>query len=211
MVESAKRNGAMVLLDDAHGTGTLGPAGRGCAEHLGVDAGVDVIVGTLGKSIGSFGAFAAGTAILRDLLVNVARSFIFSCALSPPQVAASRAALTLIEREPWRRWCLQRNAAHLRSRLAGAGISTEPSCTHIVPVIIGDNETTMRTCEQLLEDGFYAQGIRHPSVPHGTARLRITPMATHSEAEIDALADCLIKRLGAGRATDPARRLSATG
>lgn len=211
MVESAKRNGAMVLLDDAHGTGTLGPAGRGCAEHLGVDAGVDVIVGTLGKSIGSFGAFAAGTAILRDLLVNVARSFIFSCALSPPQVAAARAALALIEKEPWRRWCLQRNAAHLRSRLAVAGISTAPSCTHIVPVVIGDNETTMRACEQLLEDGFYAQGIRHPSVPHGTARLRITPMATHSEAEIDALADRLVERLGAGRAADPASRLSATG
>ena len=211
MVERAKQHGAMVLLDDAHGTGTLGAKGRGCAEHLGVNSGVDVVVGTLGKSVGSFGAFVAGPAILRDLLINVARSFIFSCALSPPQIAASRTALALISKEPWRRWALQCNAARLRARLCAGGISTAPSSTHIVPVILGDNETTMRTCEQLLKDGFYAQGIRHPSVPHGTARLRITPMATHTEAEIDALADRLIALHGENRERDASRPLSATG
>ena len=189
MVESARRHGALVMLDDAHGTGTLGHQGRGSAEHQGVTEGVDVVVGTLGKSIGSFGAFAAGPAILRDLLVNVARSFIFSCALAPPQVAASRAALEVISREPGRRWKLQANAARLRARLAEAGISTAPSQTHIVPVVIGDNEATMRVCEELLRRGFYAQGIRHPSVPRGTARLRLTLMASHEENEIDALAD----------------------
>jgi glycine C-acetyltransferase len=191
MVESARRHGAMVMLDDAHGTFTLGEKGRGSAEHLDVEEGVDVLVGTLGKSLGSFGAFAAGSALLRDLLVNVARSFIFSCALAPPQVAASRAALEVVRDEPGRRWQLQCNAARLRARLAAAGVSTDPSCSQIVPVQIGGNARTMRICEGLLERGFYAQGIRHPSVPEGTARLRITLMASHREQEIDAFVDAL--------------------
>ncbi len=191
MIQLAKRYDAMVLFDDAHGTGTLGAHGRGSAEHLAVTEGIDVLLGTLGKSLGSFGAFVVGSHVLRELLVNVARSFIFSCALAPPQVAASRAALRLVQSEPWRRWRLQANAARLRSRLAELGISTAPSRSHIVPVVIGDNTETMAICQALLERGFYAQGIRHPSVPAGTARLRITPMATHSEREIDALADCL--------------------
>ncbi|MBW2274413.1 MAG: 8-amino-7-oxononanoate synthase [Deltaproteobacteria bacterium] len=193
MVELAKRHGAMLLLDDAHGTGTLGAGGRGSAEHCGVLDEVEVHLGTLGKSLGSFGAFVAGSAALRELLVNVARSFIFSCALSPPQVAASRAALALVEREPWRRWRLQTNAARLRARLDAAGFDTGASKSHIVPLVLGDNARTMAACEALLERGFYAQGIRHPSVPEGSARLRITPMATHGEDEIDALVDALIE------------------
>ncbi len=184
----AKRHGALTLLDDAHGTGTLGATGRGSAEHRGVPADdVDVHMGTLGKSLGSFGAFVVGSAALRELLVNAARSFIFSCALAPPAVEAARAALRVVQREPWRRERLQANAVRLRDGLARHGISTAPSTTHIVPVVLGDNARTMRVCERLLERGFYAQGIRHPSVPEGTARLRITPMATHKETEIDAL------------------------
>jgi 7-keto-8-aminopelargonate synthetase-like enzyme len=158
---------------------------------------VDVVVGTLGKALGSFGAFVAGAPELRELLVNTARSFIFSCALSPPQAAAALAALEQIEREPWRRWLLQQRAAQLRSRLSEAGIATAPSTTHIVPVVIGDNQATMRVCQELLARGFYAQGIRHPSVPEGSARLRITPMASHTEDEIDWLADNLIELLAA--------------
>jgi glycine C-acetyltransferase len=188
MVALARRHGAMVLLDDAHGTGTLGANGRGSAELCGVSEGIDVLLGTLGKGLGSFGAFVVGSRDLRELLVNVARSFIFSCALAPPQVAAAHAAIGLVQREPWRRERLQTNAARLRGQLAVRGVETHPSSTHIVPVVIGGNEATMAACERLLERGFYAQGIRHPSVPEGTARLRLTPMATHSEAEIDALA-----------------------
>jgi len=183
----ARRHGAMTLLDDAHGTGTLGPTGRGSAELCGVENQVDVLMGTLGKSLGSFGAFVAGSAALRELLVNTARSFIFSCALAPPAVEAARAALRLVDREPWRREQLQANAARLRDGLSRCGLSTAPSTTHIVPVVLGGNARTMAICERLLARGFYAQGIRHPSVPEGTARLRITPMATHKEAEIDAL------------------------
>jgi 8-amino-7-oxononanoate synthase len=192
MVELAHRYGAMVLVDDAHGTGALGAGGRGSPEHAGVRRGIDVHVGTLGKSLGSFGAFAAGSRRLRELLVNTARSFIFSCALAPPQIEAARAALRVASREPWRRWRLQAGAAALRRRLAAAGISTAPSQTHIVPVVVGDNAEAMALCEALLARGFYAQGIRHPSVPRGTARLRITPMATHTDEEIDALAAAVI-------------------
>jgi 7-keto-8-aminopelargonate synthetase-like enzyme len=188
MVALAKRHDAMVLLDDAHGTGTLGATGRGSAELCGVSSGIDVLLGTLGKGLGSFGAFVVGSHSLRELLVNVARSFIFSCALAPPQVAAAQAALAVVQREPWRRERLQANAKRLRQGLAAKDIPTDPSTTHIVPVVIGGNDATMSACERLLEHGFYAQGIRHPSVPEGTARLRLTPMATHSEAEIDALA-----------------------
>jgi 8-amino-7-oxononanoate synthase len=199
----ARDCGAIVLLDDAHGTGTLGADGRGSAEALGAEGGVDVLLGTLGKALGSFGAFAAGSAALRELLVNTARSFIFSCALAPPQVEAARAALGVLRREPWRRERLQANAARLRERLAGHGVSTAPSTTHIVPVVIGANGPTMEACERLLARGFYAQGIRHPSVPEGTARLRLTPMATHTEAEIDALADAVADEVRLTRAGAP--------
>lgn len=195
MVPLARARGAMVLVDDAHGTGTLGPTGRGTPELHGVGERVDVLVGTLGKALGSFGAFAAGSAALRDLLVNTARSFIFSCALAPPQVAAARAALRLVQGEPWRRERLQRNAARLRAGLAERGVGTAPSRSHIVPVVLGGNERTMRACGRLLERGFYAQGIRHPSVPEGRARLRLTPMATHPAEAIDALAEAVAEEL----------------
>jgi len=128
--------------------------------------------------------------------VNTARSFIFSCALAPAQVEAARVSLRLIDEEPWRRDRLAENCDRLRGALTGHGISTAPSSTHILPVVIGDNAHTMAVCERLLERGFYAQGIRHPSVPSGTARLRITPMATHTEAEIDALAEAIADELG---------------
>ena len=191
MVALAQRFGAMLLLDDAHGTGTLGARGGGTAEHLGVSHGIDVVVGSLGKALGSFGAFVAGSAALRDLLVNVARSFIFSCALAPPQVEAARAALRLLGQEAWRREQLRVNGDRLRRLLGDRGVSTHPSTTHIIPVILGDNQRTMTAGERLLERGFFAQGIRHPSVPEGSARLRLTPMATHREKEIDALAEAV--------------------
>jgi glycine C-acetyltransferase len=196
LVPLAKHWGATVLVDDAHGTGTLGATGRGSIELCGVGDQVDIVLGTLGKSLGSFGAFVAGGRALRDLLVNTARSFIFSCALAPPQVAAARAALAVMRREPWRRERLAQNADRLRVGLARQGISTAPSSTHILPLIVGDNDATMKLCERLLESGVYAQGIRHPSVPEGTARLRITPMATHRDSEIDQLVDLLGKEQG---------------
>jgi 8-amino-7-oxononanoate synthase len=206
IVKRAHEVDAMVLLDDAHGTGILGARGRGTAEAAGVLGEVDILMGTLGKSIGSFGAFVVGNARLRDLLVNTARSFIFSCALAPAQIEAARVSLRLIDEEPWRRQRLAANCDRLRRRLANAGISTAPSTTHILPVVLGENERTMNVCEDLLERGYYAQGIRHPSVPRGCARLRITPMATHDESEIDGLVDAIIESIAnqtGDRAGDP--------
>lgn len=191
LVALCRRYDAMLLLDDPHGTGTLGAGGRGAAELAGVLGEVDLLAGTLGKALGAFGAFVACSARVRALLVNTARSFIFSCALAPPQIEAARAALRLLQAEPWRREALQRNGAHLRDRLAAARIDTGTSTTHIVPVMLGDNARTMSVCEALLARGFHAQGIRHPSVPRGTARLRLTLMATHTRQEIDALADAV--------------------
>jgi glycine C-acetyltransferase len=199
MIPLAKRWGAIVLLDDAHGTGCLGVGGRGSAELRGVLGDVDIHMGTLGKALGCFGAFVAGEAALRDLLVNTARSFIFSCALAPPQVEAARAALRLVRRETWRRDALQKNAALLRRTLSAHGIETSPSTTHIVPVRIGDNARTMAVCGGLLKRGYFAQGIRYPSVPTGTARLRLTPMATHTEAEVTAVADAIALSLSEAR------------
>jgi len=222
MLSIAKRFDCMTLLDDAHGTGTLGEHGRGSGEHQQVLHLVDVYMGTLGKGLGAFGAFVAGSALLRELLVNTARSFIFSCALSPPQVAASRAAVSLVQREPGRRVALQLQAARLRDGLAAHGISTFPSVTQIVPVVIGENAPTMAVCEELLDRGFYAQGIRFPSVPEGTARLRITPMATHTNAEIDSLVEAVaeaierhaphvLSRLETGGEDRPVGTAAATG
>ena len=188
MVHLARRFGALVLLDDAHGFGALGARGRGVAELLLAEDGVDVYVGTLGKALGSFGAFVAGSARLRDWLVNAARTFLFTCALAPAQVAAARAGLRIVQAEPERRSRLQANANRLRSALRGLGIPTGPSTTQIVPVMVGENAATMHLCERLLERGYYAQGIRYPSVPEGTARLRIALMATHEPEEIDAFA-----------------------
>ncbi|MDP6540101.1 MAG: 8-amino-7-oxononanoate synthase, partial [Planctomycetota bacterium] len=153
MIGLARQHGAMVLLDDAHGTGTLGEEGRGSGELCGVLREVDVHMGTLGKSLGSFGAFVAGSGALRELLVNVARSFIFSCALAPPAIEAARASLRVMTREPWRREQLQARAERLRHGLAERGISTQPSTTHIVPVVLGDNARAMRICEALLDKG----------------------------------------------------------
>ncbi len=212
LVPLVRRWGAICLIDDAHGTGTLGAGGRGTPELFGVAREVDAWTGTLGKALGSFGAFAAGSRALRELLVNAARSFIFTCALPPPQVEAARAALRILAAEPWRRARLQERAGRLRARLAGHGISTAPSTTHIVPVVIGGNAETMALCERLLERGFYVQGIRHPSVPCETARLRVTPMATHTPEEIDALADAIaaelakVHGLGSARSEPPSRQ-----
>ncbi len=202
IVKRAHDADAMVLLDDAHGTGCLGARGRGTAEAAGVLGEVDILMGTLGKSIGSFGAFVAGSAKMRDLFVNTARSFIFSCALAPSAVEAARVSLRLIDAEPWRRERLAANCERLRTRLAERSISTAPSTTHILPVVLGDNARTMSVCERLLERGFYAQGIRHPSVPRGSARLRITPMATHDEAEIDDLAQAIAQLVAVAAVAD---------
>jgi 8-amino-7-oxononanoate synthase len=182
LVPVAREHGAAVVLDDTHGIGVLGARGRGSSELCGVA--VDAWVGNLGKAFGSFGGFVAGSATLREWLVNRARSFIFTCALPPASAAAACAALRIAEAEPERRKNLLERAEQLRAGLRALGYNTGPSSTHIVPVIVGEDRATMALAERALERGVFAQGIRYPSVPAGSARLRLTPTAAHEPAHV---------------------------
>jgi glycine C-acetyltransferase/8-amino-7-oxononanoate synthase len=184
LVEVAQRHDVRLVVDEAHGTGALGPGGRGAVAEAGLEDGVDVIVGTLGKALGSYGAYVACDQQMAKYLVNAARSLIFSTAPPPPAVAGALAALTLLEEEPRRVEKLQANAAALRESLAEEGFDVGAGRTQIVPLVVGDAAATMRACEQALERGVFAQGIRPPTVPAGTSRLRLAVMATHSKTEL---------------------------
>jgi glycine C-acetyltransferase/8-amino-7-oxononanoate synthase len=186
--ELARRHRCRVMVDEAHATGTIGPGGRGSVAAGGLSGEVDVVVGTLGKALGSYGAYVCADAETVDLLVNCARPFIFSTAPPPPAVGAAEAALGILEAEPERVERLQANAATLRRSLAAAGLEACSSRTQIVPVEVGEAEATMELCERLLERGVFAQGIRPPTVPAGSSRLRLTAMATHDPAELEAAA-----------------------
>lgn len=182
---------ALLMVDDAHGSGVLGEQGRGCAELLQVSDHVDIKMGTFGKALGSFGAYAAVSAELRELLINRARSFIFSTSLPPSVLAASLAAIGVVRSPEGRRLReqLATNAGLLRSLLLAAGFTLPSGSTQIIPIITGTAETTMRFSEQLLAEGIFAQGIRPPTVPAGMCRLRCTVMATHSHQDLKWAAD----------------------
>lgn len=182
----AERYDAMVMVDEAHATGVVGPRGAGLVEALALADRVTVQMGTLGKALGSFGAYVAGSRALIEYLVNSARTFIFTTALPPPVVASAAAALTIVENEPERRERVRRNATRLRAGLGRAGFAVEPTEEHIVPLHIGDGRAATRMSEALLERGVLAQGIRPPTVRPGTERIRATVMATHTDGDIDA-------------------------
>ncbi|MGH7819409.1 MAG: 8-amino-7-oxononanoate synthase [Candidatus Binatia bacterium] len=183
--EVAERHGAEVMVDEAHATGLCGATGAGLVEELGLRDRVLVQMGTLGKALGSFGAYVAGRRSLVELLVNRARTFIFTTALPPATVGAAGCAIDIVRREPERRSRVAENARMLRERLVGAGYRVPPVESPILPVMIGESGATMRLCERLLDKGVFAQGIRPPTVPPGTSRLRVTVMATHGAAELD--------------------------
>jgi 8-amino-7-oxononanoate synthase len=184
LVPLAHRHGARVVVDEAHGTGCLGPGGRGAAAEAGVAGDVDVVVGTLGKALGSYGAYAACSAELAELLLNTARPFIFSTAPPPPSVAAALAALDLLEAEPERVDRLQAGAQVLRHELAREGFDVSGSESQIVPIVVGEAAQAVRFCELALEEGVFASAIRPPTVPEGTSRLRLSVMATHTRDEL---------------------------
>jgi glycine C-acetyltransferase/8-amino-7-oxononanoate synthase len=184
LLDLAHRNGLRLIVDEAHGTGCVGPGGRGAVADAGLDGEVDVIVGTLGKALGSYGAFAACSARMAEYLVNSARSLIFSTALPPAVVAAAGEALALLEDEPERVDRLQANAGALRDELAREGFDVAGSTTQIVPLVVGDASAAMALCEAALERGVFAQAIRPPTVPEGTSRLRLAVMATHTKSEL---------------------------
>ena len=184
IVELARRYDVRVMVDEAHATGTMGPGGRGSVAAAGLEDEVDVVVGTLSKSLGAYGAFVCCDKTMAKYLVNSARTLIFSTALPPPAVAAAMAALALLRDQPRRVEKLQRNAQVLREALADEGLPVAPSGTHIVPLIVGDSGAAMAACEQALEQGVFAQAIRPPTVPAGTSRLRLSVMASHTKSEL---------------------------
>ncbi|HTE59467.1 MAG TPA: 8-amino-7-oxononanoate synthase [Solirubrobacteraceae bacterium] len=184
IVELARRHDVRVMVDDAHGTGTQGPGGRGAVAEAGLDGEVDVVVGTLGKALGSYGAYAACDHVTARYLVNSARPLIFSTALPPAAVAAAMAALELVQAQPRRVERLADNSEALRDELAREGFDVSGSETQIVPLIVGDAGLAMRICETALEQGVFAQAIRPPTVPEGTSRLRLAVMASHTKPEL---------------------------
>ncbi|HEU4973505.1 MAG TPA: 8-amino-7-oxononanoate synthase [Baekduia sp.] len=191
IVALARRHGARTVVDEAHATGCLGPGGRGAVAEAGLEAEVDVVVGTLGKALGAYGAYAACSAAMRDYLTNTARSLIFSTALPPAAVAGAHAALEVLQEHPELPQRLQANAGVLRDELAREGFEIAGSSTQVVPLVVGDAEQAMRLCEAAIEGGVFAQAIRPPTVPDGTSRLRLALMATHSRDELRAAARTL--------------------
>jgi 7-keto-8-aminopelargonate synthetase-like enzyme len=161
----------------------LGPTGAGLAEAECIRGPHIVHMGTLGKALGSAGAYVAGTRALVDLLVNRARSFVYTTGIAPAVVAAAGAALDIVAAEPERRATLLQHADRLRDGLRALGLDARGD-THIVPVVIGDNHATLRLGDGLVARGVLAHPIRPPTVPPGSARLRVTPMATHTDAQI---------------------------
>ncbi len=183
IVELAQRYDARVMVDDAHGTGAVGPGGRGAVAAAGLEGEIDVVVGTLGKSLGSYGAFVCCDRVMAKYLINSVRTLIFSTALPPPAVAAAMAALTLLREQPHRVERLQRNAAVLREALAAHGRAAA-SETQVVPLVVGEAPAAVAACERALEHGIFAQAIRPPTVPAGSSRLRLAVMASHTGSEL---------------------------
>ena len=192
----ARGHGARLVVDEAHGTGAVGPGGRGAVAAAGLSGEVDIVVGTLGKALGSYGAYVCAAEEIVEYLVNASRSFIFSTAPPPPAVAAAAVALELLEASPEQVGRLRMNATTLRSALRRHGLAAAGSTTQIVPVEVGDATRTMELCERVLALGVFAQGIRPPTVPEGTSRLRLTVMATHRAAELRWAAGVVAGALG---------------
>jgi len=185
IVELAEKFAAMVMVDEAHATGIFGSNGAGVAAKLGLGERVAIQMGTLGKALGGFGAYVAGSHALRDLLINRCRSFIFTTALPPVVMAMALSAIDLVRHEPQRRAALWENARSLKQGLRGLGFELGRSESPILPLIIGEAEKCMKFSEQLLARGVFAQGIRPPTVPPGTSRIRMTVMATHTAAHLE--------------------------
>ena len=184
----ARDSGARLMVDDAHGLGVLGEAGRGSLDlfSLGVDD-VPILVGTLGKAFGTFGAFVAGSEPLIETLIQRARSYIYTTALPPAVAHASCVALDIAMREEWRRAHLRRLIARFRDGARALGLPLAASDTPIQPLIAGDAARALAWSRSLEARGVLVTAIRPPTVPAGSARLRVTFSAAHQEADVDQL------------------------
>jgi len=177
-----------LMVDDAHGLGVLGATGRGSLEHCGLDAdAVPVLMGTLGKAFGTFGAFVAGGEDLVEMLIQRARTYVYTTATPPALAEATRASLRLVRTESWRRERLRALIARFRAGAAQLGLQLMVSDTPIQPLLVGETGTAVQLSERLRAGGILVPAIRPPTVPEGTARLRITLSAAHDETQVDRL------------------------
>ena len=174
-----------VMVDDAHGLGVMGPGGRGTAAHFGVDDKVDLIMGTFSKSLASIGGFIAGERGVIELLKHQSRALIFAASPPPASVAAVRAALTIIKREPERIRQLWDNTRRLWSGLEAIGLDRGKSETPIVPILIGDDLKAFKVCRRLQEEGVFVNPVVSPAVPADGALIRLSVMATHTFEQVD--------------------------
>jgi glycine C-acetyltransferase/8-amino-7-oxononanoate synthase len=181
----AQRYDARILVDDAHGTGVMGAQGRGTVEHFKIEERIDFQVGTLGKALGTFGAFLVGSQETRTYLLQKAKSLIYTTALPPAILAASLAALDLVERQPGLRERLWKNRNYYVGGLNGLGYEVMQSETPIVPILVGQTHLATALSQGLFERGIFAPAIRPPTVPKGTSRIRTTVMATHTREQLD--------------------------
>jgi len=188
----AEKYGAMLYVDEAHSDGILGPGGKGLIAELGLEKRIHLSLTTFGKAYGTMGACVFGSKLLIDYLINNARSFIYSTAISPGAVAAMQKAVEVSTRDNFRRESVLKMSADFRRKIAEAGVDCRGSETQIVPIVLGSVENAQKCKEFLLEKGFYTAYIRPPTVPKGTARLRINISAAHKEKDVDNLAEALI-------------------
>jgi 8-amino-7-oxononanoate synthase len=191
LVALAKAYDAIIMVDDAHATGVLGKTGRGTGEHFGLSGSIHVQMGTLGKALGSFGAYGAGNKDLIDLLVNCSRSFVYSTSLPPSVCAASIAALDVLEARQSLIQKLWKNRERYVNGLQSLGVSIGDSETPIVPLLIGDSAKTMKAADKLMDYGIYVTAIRPPTVPEGASRIRTTVTASHTDEDIDLVLNAL--------------------
>jgi 8-amino-7-oxononanoate synthase len=196
MAELCERHGAMLYVDEAHATGILGPTGAGWAEAEGVTGQVDALMGTLGKALGSFGAFVAGSTRLADWLTSRARTFIFTTALPPAACGAALAALDVVAGEPERRLHLDALSRRMKGGLSELGFDMARVVAPIFPVILGEEGVALEASRKLRERGYFARAIRPPTVPPGTSRLRISLTARHTEDQVDGFLASIREVLG---------------
>ncbi|WP_372877750.1 8-amino-7-oxononanoate synthase [Pseudomonas sp.] len=189
---AAKAKGAWVMVDDAHGFGPLGASGGGIVEHFGLgQEDVQVLVGTLGKAFGTAGAFVAGSEELIETLVQFARPYIYTTSQPPALACATLKSLELLRSERWRREHLNALIKRFRAGAAAIGLQLMDSATPIQPILIGDSGRAMRLSQLLRERGLLVTAIRPPTVPAGSARLRVTLSAAHSSAQLERLLEAL--------------------
>ena len=185
IVSLAQKYDCLVMIDEAHALGVMGKNGKGLAEYFGVEERIDIQMGTLSKAAGSFGAYCCGSKELIDLLVNKARSFIYTTALPPAVAAASKKAIEIIRDEPALRQKLWANTDYFHKAVVAMGLNILSSVTPIIPIVVGESAVAVEFSKRLLGQGIFVSAIRPPTVPAGTARLRLTVMATHTREDLD--------------------------